>query len=73
MELIKKLRDRQPVKLFNSADKVFTQIQLNRKASVICWERWVSKDRKNWVNVNLYLSLKDVASILNKHQKTTHE
>lgn len=67
IELLKKLRNRQPVKLFDKANKVFVQIQFNKKETdFICWERWVSKDKRNWVNHNLYLSLKDVNTILNQ-------
>ncbi|HWV28286.1 MAG TPA: hypothetical protein VN038_01480 [Dyadobacter sp.] len=64
-EQLTTLRNRKPLSLFDSKEKLFVKIQINRKESFVCWERWVSKDRNNWVNWNLYLSLKDVRNILN--------
>jgi hypothetical protein len=64
-EQLKKLRDRDSLKLFDKKNKLFVRIQLNKKEAFICWERWVSKDKSNWVNWNLCLSLKDVANVLN--------
>jgi hypothetical protein len=61
--LIKRLRDRKSVRLFDKKERLFINIQLNKTDNRICWERWVSKDKKNWVNWNLYLSLKDVLQI----------
>lgn len=58
------LRNREPLKLWDRTRKMFVQIQINKKDNQVCWERWVSKDRRNWVNWNLYLSLKDVAKVL---------
>lgn len=50
--------------LFDRKEKQFTRIQPNKKQAFVCWERWVSKDRRNWVNWNLCLSLKDVNKVL---------
>lgn len=61
---LQKLRNGKPIKLWDSLHRIFVHIQLNRKDERVCWERWVSKDRFNWVNHNKYLSLKDVANIL---------
>lgn len=69
-EQLKKLRNKKPLKLFSSDTKLFTTIQINKKESFICWERWVSRDRINWINHNLYLSLHDVKIITNQHIKT---
>lgn len=62
------LRNGKPINLFSKVEKQFIKIQLNRKESFVCWERWVSLDKNKWINHNLYLSLKDVKSIL-KHYK----
>ena len=63
---LKKLRNRQPLRLWDSGNKLFVQIQYNHKEKdFVCWEKWVSKDRSNWVNHNLYLSLHDVNNIIN--------
>lgn len=68
-ETLKKLRDRKPVLLWDRANKLFVQIQFNKKEKgFVCWEKWVSKDRINWVNHNLYLSLKDVRQIINNNK-----
>lgn len=67
------LRNRQSITLFDKSTKLFTHIQFNKKENdFVCWERWVSYDRRNWVNHNLYLSLHDIDNILNnlKNKKT---
>lgn len=59
------LRNKRPVTFFDKTTKIFTRIQFNKKEKdFVCWERWVSRDRKNWVNHNLYLSLHDIDNIL---------
>jgi len=68
-EMLSKLRNRRSVNLFISAKKLFVKIQLNRKESFICWQRYVSIDRINWIGQNNHLSLKDVDSILKSYQK----
>ena len=60
---VKELRAGNSITLYSSKDKLFTRIQRNTKEKNICWERWVSKDKRNWTNLNLYLSLKDVIQI----------
>ena len=68
-ETLTKLRNRQPLRLFDRANKMFVHIQFNKKETgFVCWERWVSKDKSNWVNHNLYLSLKDVRQIINNNK-----
>lgn len=62
-EHLSKLRNRQNLRLWDSSNKLFVQIQLNKKDKGICWERWVSKDKRNWVKWNEYLSLKDISNI----------
>ncbi len=61
-EIIKKLRDGEPIKLYR--EKMFIQIQLNKRDKGIHWERWVSIDQRNWMNWNLFLSLKEVLTII---------
>jgi hypothetical protein len=65
--VIKKLRDGEPLQLYR--DGLFTTIQLNKRNNRICWERWVSKDRRSWMNWNLFLSLRDVIQIYNDYEK----
>lgn len=64
-DTIQKLRNGEQLKLFDKENKTFITFQLNKKEKSICWERWVSKDRKNWINHNKYLSLKEVILICN--------
>lgn len=66
-ERLLSLRHRQNVRLFDSKEKMFHHIQLNKTTPFICWERWVSKDKQNWVQWNSCLSLKDVMSIKFNH------
>jgi hypothetical protein len=65
--VIKKLRDGEPLELYRG--KMFTKIQLNPRAKRVCWERWISKDRKSWMNWNLFLSLREVIQIYNDYEK----
>lgn len=60
----KKLRHGECLNLFNRRQKMFVKIQINRKVDFVCWMRYVSKDRRNWVCLNEYLSLHDVANLL---------
>lgn len=63
-ETLMKLRNRQPLRLFDKSEKLFHTIQLNRSTSFICWQRFVSRDRKNWTKHNETLTLKDVNQII---------
>jgi hypothetical protein len=65
--IIKRLRDGEPLQLYR--DKLFIKLQLNNRNNRICWERWVSKDRKSWMNWNLFLSLREVLQIYNDYEK----
>lgn len=62
-EAIKNLRHGGSLSMFDTSEKLFIRIQLNKKEKYVCWERWVRKSGGNWVNWNLYLSLKDVMDI----------
>jgi hypothetical protein len=65
-ETILKLRNKQTLNLFDRENKLFVKIQLNKKTKNICWQRFVSADKKNWINWNEYLSLKDISNIIDK-------
>ncbi len=60
---IKTLRHGGVLDMWDTEQKLFIKIQLNRKESFVCWQRYVAKSRGNWVKWNDYLSLKDVMSI----------
>ena len=65
--VIKKLRDGEAIKLYRGG--MFTTIQINTKAKRVCWERWISKDQRSWMNWNLFLSLREVIQIYNDYEK----
>jgi len=65
--VIKKLRDGEPLELYR--DKLFIKLQLNNRNNRICWEQWVSKDRRSWMCWNLFLSLREVLQIYNNNEK----
>jgi hypothetical protein len=64
--VIQKLRNKESITLYR--DGLFTRIQLNNRNNRICWEQWVSKDNKSWMNWNLFLSLRDVLQIYSKYE-----
>lgn len=64
-EQLLKLRNRKDLILYDRIDKMFVGFKLNTSDNRICWKRFVSKDRRNWVCWNEYLSLKDVDNIIN--------
>lgn len=63
---IKRLRNREVLSLWDRKNKLFVKIQLNKTDNRICWQRFVSKDKRTWTNWNQYLSLKDCVQILTK-------
>ena len=65
--VIKKLRDGEPLQLYRGG--MFTTIQINPRAKRVCWERWISKDQRSWMNWNLFLSLREVIQIYNDYEK----
>lgn len=69
---IKKLRDRENLRLWDRTDKTIVHIQLNKREQYVCFERFVSKDKRNWKKLNGYLSLRDVWNIL-KEMKEKRE
>lgn len=62
-EFIAHLRQRKSIKFFDRKTKLFHHIQINKKSKRICWERYVSRDNKNWIKWNEYLSIKDVLNL----------
>ena len=58
--IIKKLRNREPLLLFNRKTKEFHHVQYKGRGS---WEKFVSWNRRNWRKQNAYLSLKDVLNL----------
>ena len=65
--VIKRLRDGEPLELYR--DGLFIKLQLNNRNNRICWERWISKDQRSWMNWNLFLSLREVLQIYNDNEK----
>ena len=65
--VIQTLRNGESITLYR--DGLFTRIQLNRRESRVCWERWVSINRISWMNWNLFLSLREVLQIYNDYEK----
>ncbi|HXS59733.1 MAG TPA: hypothetical protein VN703_02855 [Candidatus Sulfopaludibacter sp.] len=61
---IKKLRDRESLRIWDKSDRMFIHIQINKKEHYTCWERFISKDKRNWIKLNGFLSLQDVWNIL---------
>ena len=60
---IKRLRNRENITLFDSGTKLFHRIQLNKTTPFICWQRFVSTNRNNWVKHNECLSLKEIVQL----------
>jgi hypothetical protein len=65
--VIKRLRDGEPLQLYRGG--LYTTIQLNKRHKRVCWERWISKDQRSWMNWNLFLSLREVLQIYNDNEK----
>ena len=66
-EVIKNLRNGGNLNMRDRKEKLFVKIQLNKKeVGFICWQRFVSTDKRHWTNWNDYLTLKDVMQIRNK-------
>jgi hypothetical protein len=67
--IIKKLRNIEPLIFFDKKQKIFVLFQINKKEKYFCWERWVSKNRiTGYINWNYYLSLKDVVNCIKNLQ-----
>ena len=69
-----RLRNGKDLILFDRIEQIYVGFKLNTNEKMICWKRMVSKDRRNWVCWNEYLSLKDVDGIINELKtKTNHK
>ena len=66
------LRNSKDLILFDRIEKLHVGFKLNTNERMICWKRLVSKDRRNWVCWNEYLSLKDVDGIVNELKTKTN-
>jgi len=62
-KFVERLRNGEPITLFDSTTKYFHKLQLNRKEKRVCWQWFVSKDKRSWVNWNDHLRLREVCSI----------
>ncbi len=65
---ILRLRNKETLNLFDRTNKLFVKIQLNKTTKFICWQRFTSKDKNNWVKQNESLRLKDVLNILETYK-----
>lgn len=62
--MLQSLRRRERHTLYCTTDKLFHTFQINKEENgFICWKRLVSKDKRNWIEWNSYLSLKDCMRI----------
>jgi hypothetical protein len=59
-----RLRNGKNLIFFDRIERIFVGFKLNTNEKHICWKRLVSKDKRNWVVWNEYLSLKDVDAII---------
>jgi len=73
LELVSKLRNCEVINKYDYEQKYFVKIQLNKKHNRIAFQRFVSKDRNNWVEHNSYLSIKDVIFYNAKMKKANVE
>ena len=67
------LRNGKDLILFDRIEKLYFGFKLNTNEKLICWKRLVSKDRKNWIVWNEYLSLNDVDGIINELKSKTNQ
>jgi hypothetical protein len=65
------LRNGKDLIIFDRIERMFVGFKLNTKEKNICWNRLVSKDKRNWIVWNEYLSLKDVDSIITELKTKT--
>lgn len=59
-DCIQLLQAGKPLRLFDNKERHYVQFQRNRKTNRICWQRFISKDKVNWHEVNSYLDLNEV-------------
>jgi len=61
--VINNLRHKDSMLMFNTKEKTFVKIQLNPTSERICWQKYISKDKRNWIKWNECLSLKEVLDV----------
>ncbi len=59
-DVVNRLRNKEYIRKYDYTNKQFEQIQINKKDNRICWQRFISADKQNWIPINNYLSLKDI-------------
>ena len=68
-----RLRNGNDLILFDRIEQMYVGFKLNTNEKMVCWKRLVSKDKRNWVCWNEYLSLNDVDGIINKLKSKTNQ
>jgi len=66
-----RLRAGNDIILFDRFEKLYVGFKLNKSEQIVCWKRLVSKDKRNWITWNKYLSLKEVDAIINELRNKT--
>ena len=66
------LRNGKDLILFDRIEKMFVGFKINTNEKMVCWKRLVSKDKRNWIVWNEYISLKDVDGIINELKSKTN-
>ena len=59
--------------LLDRIERMFVGFKLNTTEKNICWKRLVSKDKRNWIVWNEYLSLKEVDAIITELKTKTEK
>ena len=72
-KFVERLRNGDNITLFDSTTKYFHRLQLNKKSNRVCWQWLASKDRRNWVEWNNSLSLKEVCSVRGNIWHSNHK
>ena len=68
-----RLRNGKNLIFFDRIERMFVGFKLNKNEKNICWKRLVSKDQRNWISWNEFLSLKDVDSIITELNSKTEK
>lgn len=60
LDFISRLRRGESVKFLDPDTKLFHHFQINKSEKRVCWERYVSYDRRNFVKWNVCLHIRDI-------------
>lgn len=71
--IVKRLRDKQNIRIHDSVNGGFVQFQLNETTKFICWERWKGGGVYVWQQHNSCLSLKEVLKCINELQQSNRQ